>query len=110
MKGNSFSDDFYPLKLRTKWSKCLSVCYVVFADCRNISYNRLKKDKIAGLLVNKWVESGSQILPPYDENVSKFVNRNYMKKMYTMVQEGSKTFNTVKRGKSSIRPTPTLSK
>lgn len=53
-------DEFTPLKLYSKWSKSLSLTYLVVADFRDVQQNKNTRDKIATQVNTKWEESYNQ--------------------------------------------------
>jgi hypothetical protein len=56
-------DEFTPLKLYSKWSKSLSVTYLVVADFRDVPQNKNTRDKIASQVNTKWEEAYNQSRP-----------------------------------------------
>jgi hypothetical protein len=75
-------EKFVPVKVFTKWSRSLSVTYLVLADLRTEGAKKpdLKfREKFVENVLDNW-ESDKQVLPSGDEILARYVNQKYLLK------------------------------
>lgn len=60
---------FGPVKIMTKWSKCLQVTYLILADFRGLDFSQKEKQNFCTRLSNNWEDSYDQIVPFIDSDL-----------------------------------------
>lgn len=81
-----FGQDLIPMKLYSKWSKSLTLTYLVIADFRKVKVTTGIRDKIAHQVHSKWEEVYNQVLPPFTDAIYKNICPKYVRKIH-QVQE-----------------------
>jgi hypothetical protein len=89
LKGK-FGQDLIPMRLYSKWSKSISVTYLVIADFRKVKVTTGIRDKIADQVHSKWEEIYNQVLPPFTDAIYKNICPKYVRKIH-QVQEKTVT-------------------
>ena len=57
------NEDFYPMRLYGKWSKGISLTYLMFADFRDVNQSKNMRDKVAQQVHQKWEDVYYQSKP-----------------------------------------------
>lgn len=74
------ADDFTPLKVICKWSKLITVTYVLFADFRKCQISKTVREKFVNKINNTWGTNNSQLLPTHDDLLAKHIWYKYLQK------------------------------
>ena len=77
---NGRMDDFTPLKVMCKWSKLMTVTYVLFVDFRKCNISKTVREKFVEKINNTWVDNNSQLLPTHDDLMAKHIWYKYLQK------------------------------
>ena len=80
---NKQFDQFVPVRVFVKWSKTLSVAYVVYADLRqenSQSLVSLFNEKFVAKVLAEWRAIDKQLLPPQEEILQKSFNLKYLQR------------------------------
>jgi len=80
--GGKLGPDFIPLRLYCKWSKALSLTYLMVADFRRVQVTTGIRDKIADQVHCKWEEVYNQMLPPFTEAIYKNICPKFVRKIH----------------------------
>jgi myosin-5 len=102
---NKQFDQFVPVRVFVKWSKTLSVTYVVYADLRqdnSQSLISLFNEKFVAKVLGEWRTADKQLLPPQEEILQKSINLKYLQKPMKAKGEtakGERTANVQTIGK-----------
>jgi myosin-5 len=96
--------DFYPLKLCSKWSKSLSLTYLIVADFRKVKQITNIRDKVSDQINEKWDEIYNQVLPPYTDGIYKSICSKYIRKIYVLPEtaDGEKAGDKSKKGAKAV--------
>lgn len=92
---SSYRDQFIPIRIFVKWSKVLSVVYLVYADLRTDSQNLVSQfnEKYVSKLLSEWLEVDKQLLPPQEEILNKSINLKYLQKPLKSTGDGLNKLN-----------------
>ena len=71
-------EHFTPLRVECKWSKIFAATYVTFMDFRGCKQNNNVKEKIVKKVNESWNKVKSQILPPQNNILAKYINYKYL--------------------------------
>lgn len=74
------ADDFTPLKVICKWSKLMTVTYVLFADFRKCNISKTVREKFVNKINNTWGKNNTQLLPTHDDLMAKHIWYKYLQK------------------------------
>lgn len=86
------NDQFIPIRIYVKWSKTLSVVYIVYADLRQDSPQNLIttfNEKYVHKILNEWRDFDKQLFPPQDEILQKSINIKYLQRNFKNKAETS---------------------
>lgn len=78
------NDLFIPIRIFVKWSKSLSVVYIVYADLRQDNSQTLLNtfnEKYVSKILNEWRTVDKQLLPPQEEILLKSINLKYLQRV-----------------------------
>jgi myosin-5 len=95
-----YGQDLIPMKLYSKWSKSISVTYLIIADFRKVKVTTGIRDKIADQVHSKWEEVYNQVLPPFTDAIYKNICPKYVRKIH-QVQEKTITLDNYDRSQKN---------
>ena len=78
--NNRMVFNFSPVRLFAKWSKTMSVLYVVFADFRNCKISTTIREKFVDKTNIMWQNNQKNILPPQSDLLYKHIDSKYLQK------------------------------